>query len=165
MLYDPQNFLHSYCTWAAARAATILSPALVVAYCRFGGSAPFNLFLNQADEDFAADNFASVRIYGGAKERNNPKPTIAVNIMTVGKSDPDAGRLAHGLFRAFVLDNQEKELRARDIPGLKLDDNSSDGTWRLISAVTVSPPGQIGRDERGRVKISCNFDLGYFKSA
>jgi hypothetical protein len=164
MLYDPQNFLHSMCVFAAARAGTALNPAVDVNYMMFGSAGPWNLFLNSADESSSPDPYAVVHIYGGAHERNNPKPTIAVQLAVFGSSDFTTGTLANALYRSFCLTNQEQELRMRSIPGFKVADNSGDGSWMLVNAVVHTPPSNLGRDTRGRLKIVSNFDLGFFKA-
>jgi hypothetical protein len=171
MLYDPMNFLHSHATYAAAQAAIELSPALPVYYAPYGQSAagavaaPWNLFLNNADESIAMAEYSVLRIFGGSHERNNPKPTINVQCKTIGKSNVNAWMQANGLYRLLCLDKQEHELRQLSVSGFKIADNSADGIWTLVNAVTISTPGQIGRDDRGRVEIVSNFSLGFYKAS
>jgi hypothetical protein len=179
MLYDPQNFLHSMCLWAANRSTGYISgdtqfgainPPVPVNYGpqANGTNEPkYNLFMNRASEDVAADPFAVVRVYGGSHERSNPTVTAAVQLATmVTQANAPAGwTLANALYRCFCLDPQEKELRCVSAPGVKLTDNSADGSWMLVSAKVTNAPGQIGTDDRGRLKIVSNFDLAFYKAA
>jgi hypothetical protein len=169
MLYDPMNFLHSHATHAAGSAATVLSPALPVYYAPYGLNAngaaakPWNLFVNNADESIAMAEYSALRIFGGSHERNNPKVIISVQCETIGQSNVNAWTQANGLYRLLCLDNQEHELRMLTLPGFKIADNSADGTWTLVDALTLNTPAQVGRDNRGRIKIVSNFSLGFYK--
>ncbi len=167
MLYDPINFLHSHATYAALAAAQQQSPAVAIAYAPFGTgtpAGPFNLWLNNATEGpNCGDPYTVLRSFGGSHERNNPKVTINVQAETIGKSNLAAWSTANALYRALVLNNQERELRMLTIPGFKAIDNSADGSWMLVDAVTINLPAQVGRFENGRVKIVSNFSLGFYK--
>jgi hypothetical protein len=157
MLFDDTAFLHSLATWAAPRAAASLGSAV---------SYGTNLFTNRADEQApigsGPDPYAVLRTYGGTNDRTNPKPTISVQLEVIGKSVVAAKRLAQALYEGCVLDSIGRELRMTTIPAFDPAGGATPSSWMIVDALTVSRPGQLAQDDRGRVRVAANFDLGFY---
>lgn len=153
---DLDNFLRSLCRFLAA-AAGLAAPLKATS------DGPSDLWAWQAAEGFAGEPYSVLAVYGGPGSPY-PKPTLAVQCKTYGKSNAAAFARAQALFEALHDDDGAGRLtpiRMRQIAGYRAADDQADGHWLLVNVDAVQRPGLAGRDDqRNRVEVAFNFEAG-----
>lgn len=159
---DLNDFLHSLAKFMVGRAAAF-APSVTIAYA----GTPRQIWRDKVNEDFAADPYATLRIYPGPPLTWHPLPRLSLQVQAVGTDDAAALAFAWTLFQTLIEDDG-KPLRMRQIDGFKAaDDSSSDGTYMIVSIDPLQRPGFTGRDDstRGRALATFNCEIGFYRLA
>jgi hypothetical protein len=166
MLVDVPSFVHSLAKSAVVRAAAQPTPLALV----YNAGAASNLWRNQGIEQPGNQTsppapYGVLRVYGGSNDRTNPKPTINLQMEIIAGGNDAGMAFAQGLFEAVALDIYGRELRQFLVDGYLAATDAANGTWMIVDAVTINRPGQVGRDDRNRVKIVGNVSIGFYKAS
>jgi hypothetical protein len=124
-----------------------------------------DVFAHQADESAAHDPYAVFRCYGGPVPSGILRvPAVSVQCQATGKSPSAALRLANSLYEA-CYDASGNPRTHWVIDGKQIDGSGAliadTQNWEVRLINLNQPPGQIGRDDRGRTEAVFNFDIFY----
>ena len=166
MVTNLPNFVHSYLTWAVARAAALTPPVTWT----YGTGTLRTLWRNEILERTntgstainSADPAAVVMTAGGSNDRNTPVAIARLQLAAYGSGNDATMQLAQQLFELMALDSVGRELRQQQIPGFAAIDNSATNAWMILGVVVLNRPSQVGRDERNRVKIVSNLEVSTY---
>jgi hypothetical protein len=170
MITDLNSFLHSLARSTVAYAAA-QTPAVALVYRPVDGTIR-NLWRNKAVEDRpdaatkrCGDPYTVLRAYGGKADAMNPKASISLQMKTVGTSDDAAMSFARVVYEAIALDDYGNAVRMLSIGAYDAVSDAMTGHWMIVNIDTLQVPAQTGRDERDRVEIVSNIDIGFLKTA
>lgn len=161
--FDANDFLHSLCKWIVAQAA-LFAPPVSLVY----STTPRSLWRDMAQEGpaatpFATDPYTVIRTYAGSPLKYTDRlPRQSLQVQTTGSGDEAAKAQCGAVFQAFT-DGDGLPLRSVVISGFKAASDAADGTWQIVFADLLQRPGTISRDERGRVTIGFNVEIGLRK--
>ena len=154
----------------------LLSLAVAIADAPASGGAAVgtDLFVHSSPVgEPGASAVAVLRIYGGpTPEAMYRIPAASVQCMVTAETSGGALDLANRLYEAMHVSGGELDARPRahwSIDALRLSaagvieaDDAIDGeAWVIRRLVPLAPPGEIGRDEAGRVQVAFNFDVHF----
>ena len=146
MNYVPANLMHSLLLW--------LEGLTALKYA----STPRQLWRQQAAEGSAcADPYSVISLTGGAELSADPTERLSVQVMTIGTTIEAAMNRARTIFEAVLLADATPILN-RTITG-KTTAGVADGTYRIISIAAMQRPTLLGVDERGRARVSFNWEV------
>jgi|GEM_PF-2626330 len=160
MINDPNNFLNSLIQFVIAAAAA-QTPAVTLVLPPASGA---NIWRNKIVEPIAGTPapVSILRYYAGPARQFEAQARAAIQCYTLGFDEEAAQARAQALYECFLAATG-LPLRMVTINGYKAADQSSDGTWRLVSVDLVQTPGKIGVDDRGRTEVSFNLDVAFCK--
>ncbi len=150
------NFLHSLAK-AIAVACSIPFPGTIDAAHKAA------IWAGEAIESLATDPFTTLVDYGGSAPEFNQATEIAVQVATMGTVRDAVRDRAWAVYQALRA-SDGRPWRSATIAGIVPTTQAADGTWRVIKADFVQPPGFVGGpDEQGRVMCAFSMDVRFVK--
>jgi hypothetical protein len=141
----PKQFVEALADFIALRT----SPALV----RSG--AGVNLFCHEMSDAAGVPETRSALVsYGGAGVPWTPQVPLPIQCRTIAPTAAAALDRAQAIFETL-----------RDQQGRVLRRTALAGGFTLIAITRLTTPGQIGRDDKGRVIVTFNLDSKYYFAA
>jgi hypothetical protein len=107
------------------------------------------IWTHAVDEFVAGDPYTLLRIWGGPVRSILPMPRVSIQAATKATADAKAWEQIEKVFAA-VCDNAGRPKIEWAIEG-----------YTVKGIIGLRPPGQIGRDDRGRVELVFNFDAAF----
>jgi len=117
---------------------------------------------------------AVLRIFGGPPPESMRRvPAVSVQCMVTAPGSTEALDLGNRLYEALHVSSGELDARPRahwsivakrlnaSTAAVEDDDAISGGAWEIRRIVPLAPPGEIGRDDAGRVQAAFNFDVHF----